>query len=745
MHKKLLHLLLMALFATTGITLQAGQTKSSDISNVDVSDDFFAKLERINRQHPLQQQLSQAEKRKLEQQMAADEREWAKRREAKKAREEAEYQQNKKNGGQKAPDKKPAWDSQTKKPDPRNQPEPRNSYNPHRGHSENNNYVPGDYRNYRRVEPEPYITYTPLSDAELAALRTSHKKNARKQKRDPKVVYDKIDVLRNDTAAQLDTALENDNPHLAQRYENRLNAIEKTIQDGGKEYDYSKLVKTPKFTDPYATLFNNCHGTAIDQQIHEEVCETRSTALEIQSEMPGNFYIDAMVPTVNKLTAQAKIEESCQKAFTFSDAADNLLRVVANGAVFLNDKILELTRPFAEAAIKLENAENNARRNVINTMMTPSHYSDLAYGVAAIPCGVASLVKTALTPANWKSAAEYAIQQLDRAEAMDDPTTKANLDKIHSMLKASKQDEARQQEMTDHIVKTIAEFRATPWDQKVEKAIEFGTMYHLDGLLLGAAGDIVSKAGNAAKANALAKTKEVLKTTLKAFSTEEVIVEASMADMAIVAKVAAEEGIEAASKLAETARNNPGILTQAIQGMEQSPAVLAKEGKAVAKAINEAATEIERATGTIWDHVKPTGVYWPDTKIPKSMELAADNKKFWLAPSATKHLREYTLGEKLTSIGHGPKFKYNTNVSHSAGLRGQEVLHSLQGAVKEVAKVKIIPPDIKIVLPHIPEWELMFDTKGKSGPLPVLYHAVYRPSGHKPTDIGKELFNQLKH
>src|SRR5690606_26993618 len=50
---------------------------------------------------------------------------------------------------------------------------------------------------------------------------------------------------------------------------------------------------------------------------------------------------------------------------------------------------------------------------------------------------------------------------------------------------------------------------------------------------------------------------------------------------------------------------------------------------------------VEKLTGTVWKNIKPTDKMYPGTKIPKSFEITVGKQKFWVAPNATKHMKDY--------------------------------------------------------------------------------------------------------
>jgi hypothetical protein len=119
-------------------------------------------------------------------------------------------------------------------------------------------------------------------------------------------------------------------------------------------------------------------------------------------------------------------------------------------------------------------------------------------------------------------------------------------------------------------------------------------------------------------------------------------------------------------------------------------------------------------TGTVWDQINPTGPMRPNTAIPQFFELQTSNGKFFVNTNGTKHMEELVVGKKFDNTG--------TKVSHSAKMRSQAVLTSFAEAMEKAGKEGIRYGEIMNVGP----WEIIIEKTGKSGPLPVVKHAVYR-------------------
>ncbi len=80
--------------------------------------------------------------------------------------------------------------------------------------------------------------------------------------------------------------------------------------------------------------------------------------------------------------------------------------------------------------------------------------------------------------------------------------------------------------------------------------------------------------------------------------------------------------------------------------------------------------EVGKKTGTVWDSIKATDPMYKNTRIPKSFELTAGNKKLWVHPNATEHMYDYL----------------KTRVSHQAPINSQTMLSGLKASVEQAIK-----------------------------------------------------------
>ena len=112
-------------------------------------------------------------------------------------------------------------------------------------------------------------------------------------------------------------------------------------------------------------------------------------------------------------------------------------------------------------------------------------------------------------------------------------------------------------------------------------------------------------------------------------------------------------------------------------------------------------------SGTVWDNIRATQSYLPNSSIPKSFEMSVGGAKVWVHPNATKHLLEYA----------------DRRLSHGKKMIEQQLLNSLHGAVDKIIK-EGYEYDKMVKLDN---WEIIISAPGRTGSLPVIKHALYKP------------------
>ncbi len=303
-------------------------------------------------------------------------------------------------------------------------------------------------------------------------------------------------------------------------YRQRANALQKTLSDNCVCYDYSSQVKNPKFTDPYSDVFNNCYGTALDKQLHEELCDTRITMMDLQSTYVDNLQVRAFAPLIYQATAQAKVEKNIEKAFNLSDFSYDLVRIVAGGV-----RLMVLT---------LNNPEIAARgiASGLKTTCNPQHWVDVGMGL------LKSFVLLADEDGRQDSLANSCLASA--VLGTQDPFLKECDD-------YAKHSEAQMQAIRQEFYETSEKLKKMSDEELIEGVFSIGTTFFLDGVIL--------------KAGALAATvegRELLSQWAGALNSP--FAKEYVLNAAGIGKLTLEEGAETADRIVNVVVNNPELV-----------------------------------------------------------------------------------------------------------------------------------------------------------------------------------------
>ena len=343
-------------------------------------------------------------------------------------------------------------------------------------------------------------------------------------------------------------AYKSGNNEYKKRLEVRVKAAEQTRKQSYKCFDYSSQVKHPKFTDPYADVFNNCYGTALDKQLHEELCDTRITMMDLQSNYADNLQVKAFAPLIYQATAQAKVEKNIEKAFNLSDFSYDLVRIVTGGV-----RLMVLA---------------------INDPSIAAH-------------GIASGLKTTSNPQHWKDAGMGLLKSFvllaDEDGRQDSLTNSclaaAVLGTQDSYLKEcddyAKHSQAQMQAIRQKFNEITEKLKKMSDEELIEGVFSFGTTFFLDGVILKAGMLATTVEGRAL----LGQWAEALNSPFA----KEYILEA-----AGVGKLTLEDGADIANMAIEVVEKNPKLLS---------------DGKPFTQGLYEAASEV-RSTEIILPNVK---------------------------------------------------------------------------------------------------------------------------------------------
>ena len=172
---------------------------------------------------------------------------------------------------------------------------------------------------------------------------------------------------------------------------------------------------------------------------------------------------------------------------------------------------------------------------------------------------------------------------------------------------------------------------------------------------------------------------------------------------------------EGARALAQATRPERAISVAGTKITAKLPESVLREAENLSKNrpglefVKKAELAVEKSnTGTVWDKIKITQPFYPNTTIPKSFELHLKNGKFWVAPNATKHMFEY-FRDKAQSFSSSVNCQsLLTDFTNSVGM-------AIEGDIKYNTAITI------------GKWEFVFSLPRQEGLLPVIHHALYKP------------------
>jgi hypothetical protein len=357
-------------------------------------------------------------------------------------------------------------------------------------------------------------------DAELK----KHKENQNKQNQFPRLHFSstkEIDTFAEYCEVRSRWSYDSEDEFANTRLDARKRALEETEEHDGACYDYSSEVQRYKFDDPSAKVFNNCYGTALDRQLHEELCETRAEMQDLELVDVNNIHVVAFAPIVYQATAQAKTEKNAIKAFTLSDFACDLVRVVKGGI-----RIMTLVNDPSIAARGIASG--------VKTFLTPQHWIDFVSGTLKL--------------------ITLFVDEDGRQDSLNNSCiTSAILGKPDLFLEECdvyvQHCQAQKKALRLEINKTAAKLKKMSDEELIEGGFKHGTIFVLDLMAFNAAALATTYEGRVL----VSQYAEALTSPVA----EEVVFEA-----AGVGKLSLEEGIDAVNMAIEVVEKNPKLLSQ---------------------------------------------------------------------------------------------------------------------------------------------------------------------------------------
>jgi hypothetical protein len=322
---------------------------------------------------------------------------------------------------------------------------------------------------------------------------------------------------------------DNGNQALANRYQQRIEALKTTINSNYKMTDYSKAVKQhPVFTDQYAEVFTYCYGTALDKQLHEELCDTRTSALSITSQHRDNFNVQVIVPIINYYTSLSKVQKEAKHAFTLADFSHRLTQILSHGFALLvhaHGQQLEITQRDlqleAAAIAKLGSIALKSAKQVVS----PEYWKDLAVGTVAL---------------NLKIAYE-----LEKIREYDDALALAFVGKTQQWHQKNLELEFDAKAYRNFFDAEMDRIKEMTWEEFAENNLEEGMTFVFGLVGLHAA----TKFANAVGRTLIIKTADLL-------ASNKLLAEEYLVEVAGLGKLALEAEVETAAELATLAEQS---------------------------------------------------------------------------------------------------------------------------------------------------------------------------------------------
>jgi len=319
---------------------------------------------------------------------------------------------------------------------------------------------------------------------------------------------------------------------------NRIKATQKTTLQQGRCHDYSS--NTPKLKikkDEYKNLFKNMWGTALDCQLHTELCEIRNRAYQLGHQY-NNSHAQTLEIIIHTHAAQAKQEKCLMTAFELADICHALTTILSQGM-----------KTLCHTSRSIGSGINKG----FGSFISLDHWKNIILG--PLEMGIQYL--------SFHTHMQNTLDSIDNALLSDlfYNTKELNTFEKKLHLQAKIQIKAFQE--------TYKTLNQLSWQQIIENASEIGTSIILDTVTLNALANI----GNITQTRFFKNL--VSCTENGALFAPEYAVEA-----AGVSKLIIEEGEVLTSKIMETMKNNssipknkPSLKTKSTQTSSNSPII----------------------------------------------------------------------------------------------------------------------------------------------------------------------------
>jgi hypothetical protein len=313
-------------------------------------------------------------------------------------------------------------------------------------------------------------------------------------------------------------------PETTQRYQQRAEALKRTVVSNGTCSNYASHVPPVSADDKYADAFSNTYGTPLDCQLHKELCHIRKEVFDLEHAYHRDTHVQIIAPVIHRFAARAKVEQSPSVAFGLSDFCHDLTWVMSK-------TFHTLYHYSSEGLHMLSHYSTAVGKRVVKgaqPVLTLEHWKEMAKGTLHMGLLFLDAVgqEDVRQDALLLAACSKNYEVLDRLEKNYCLQTKAQSEALHHLART-----------------TYDKLKEKSWQGLVGDGIELGTTMVLDFLALDAAGGFVSATSRAAVAELSSVMKQGLFT--ERYATE----------VAGFGKLVIEEGSEAAA-IADSAIQN---------------------------------------------------------------------------------------------------------------------------------------------------------------------------------------------
>lgn len=320
------------------------------------------------------------------------------------------------------------------------------------------------------------------------------------------------------------------NHDLNDRYQKRIAAAQKTSTNP-RIYDYTAQLKSyPAWNDPDVTIFNNHIGTALDQQLHEELSDIRLHMHELSFTKSTLEYQQIYAPIVYRCTALAKQEKNLTMAFSLADFSDKVVRILSRGLQIIS---------------RASSGSVQGLKMLSQTATSSKYWAEL---ITAVPNLIVNVLPMLLvqTPELLTKGMSFAMSKQSSWDSLDQAYMVGDYELLEKRCATFAQ---QNQKDLKPIAERMQQLASMSWEDLGKYGTYYGGRLILDVMACRAFSLAASATGREITSS--------IATLLESSRAPE-----SLAEIAGIGKIAVGDGIETAYKVAEVVKNNQTISHQ---------------------------------------------------------------------------------------------------------------------------------------------------------------------------------------